>query len=84
MNTETIMNAEQLTSTELATVAETLAAEDHGIGFTPEGLDWSLPIMGKGMLGIFIVTTIIVTVTVVLNKVTAPRKPKEKKDKNSK
>jgi hypothetical protein len=40
--------------------------------------------MGKGMLGIFIVTTIIVTVTVVLNKVTAPRKPKEKKDKNSK
>ena len=84
MNTETIMNAEQLTSPELTTVAETLAAEDHGIGFTPEGLEWSLPIMGKGMLGIFIVTTIIVTVTVVLNKVTAPRKPKEKKDKNSK
>ena len=84
MNTETIMNAEQLTSTELTTVAETLAAEDHGIGFTPDGLEWSLPIMGKGMLGIFIVTTIIVTVTVVLNKVTAPRKPKEKKDKNSK
>jgi hypothetical protein len=82
MNTETIMNAEQLTSTELATVAETLAAEDHGIGFTPDGLEWSLPIMGKGMLGIFIVTTIIVTVTVVLNKATAPRKKnKEKKDK---
>ena len=84
MNTETIMNAEQLTSPELITVEETLAAEDHGIGFTPDGLEWSLPIMGKGMLGIFIVTTIIVTVTVVLNKVTAPRKPKEKKDKNSK
>lgn len=63
------------------TVAETTAVE-HKIGFTPESLEWSLPIMGKGMLGIFIVTTIIVTVTVVLNKATAPRKKnKEKKDK---
>ena len=42
----------------------------------------SLGIMGKGMLGIFIVTSIIVTVTVILNKATAPRKKnKEKKDK---
>lgn len=80
MNTETILSAAELTSPELTTVAETAVAQDHGIGFTPEGLEWSLPIMGKGMLGIFIVTTIIVTVTVVLNKATAPRKPKEKKD----
>lgn len=66
---------------EVTAVAETTAVE-HKIGFTPESLDWSLPIMGKGMLGIFIVTTIIVTVTVVLNKATAPRKKnKEKKDK---
>ena len=46
---------------EVKAVAETTAVE-HKIGFTPESLDWSLPIMGKGMLGIFIVTTIIVTV----------------------
>ena len=66
---------------EVTAVAETTAVE-HKIGFTPESLDWSLPIMGKGMLGFFIVTTIIVTVTVVLNKATAPRKKnKEKKDK---
>lgn len=66
---------------EVTAVAETTAVE-HKIGFTPESLEWSLPIMGKGMLGIFIVTTIIVTVTVVLNKATAPRKKnKEKKDK---
>ena len=66
---------------EVTAVAETTAVE-HKIGFTPESHDWSLPIMGKGMLGIFIVTTIIVTVTVVLNKATAPRKKnKEKKDK---
>ena len=66
---------------EVTAVAETTAVE-HKIGFTPESLEWSLPIMGKGMLGISIVTTIIVTVTVVLNKATAPRKKnKEKKDK---
>ena len=66
---------------EVTAVAETTAVE-HKIGFTPESLEWSLPIMGKCMLGMFIVTTIIVTVTVVLNKATAPRKKnKEKKDK---
>ncbi len=85
MNTESTTNVTELTSAELTTVEETTAVEmttvEHGIGFTPEGLEFSLPIMGKGMLGIFIVTTIIVTVTVILNKATAPRKPKEKKDK---
>ena len=69
-------------STEEVTADAETTAVEHKIGFTPESLEWSLPIMGKGMLGIFIVTTIIVTVTVVLNKATAPRKKnKEKKDK---
>ena len=76
----TVIHDEKSTE-EVTAVAETTAVE-HKIGFTPESLEWSLPIMGKGMLGIFIVTTIIVTVTVVLNKATAPRKKnKEKKDK---
>jgi len=30
----------------------------------------TLPIMGKGMLGIFVVTAVIIVVTVVLNKLT--------------
>ena len=65
---------------ENSTVAEEVSRGD--VGFTPDSLEWSLPIMGQGMLGIFIVTAIIVTVTVVLNKATAPRKKnKEKKDK---
>lgn len=85
MKTESTTNVTELTSAELTTAEETTAVEmttvEHGIGFTPEGLEWSLPIMGKGMLGIFIVTSIIVAVTVVLNKATSPRKPKEKKDK---
>lgn len=39
----------------------------------------SLPFMGKGMLGIFIVTAVIVTIVNALNSI--PEK-KDKKDKN--
>lgn len=84
MYNETTINAAELASPEVAILSETAVAEDNGIGFTPEGLEWSLPIMGKGMLGIFIVTTIIVTVTVVLNKATAPRKPRATKTNKNK
>ena len=34
----------------------------------------SLPIMGKGMLGIFAVTVVIILVVTVLNKVTSGKK----------
>lgn len=37
----------------------------------------ALPIMGKGMLGIFIVTAIIILCVTVLNRITAPKKKKE-------
>ncbi len=36
-----------------------------------EGFADSLPIMGKGMLGIFIVTLVIITVVFILNKITS-------------
>ncbi len=39
--------------------------------FSPEAFVTSLPIMGKGMLGIFIVTAIIVLVIYLLNKITS-------------
>lgn len=84
------MENKELYTEELLTGVETIGAleteettamvERGDIRFAPENLQWSLPIMGKGMLGIFIVTSIIVCSTVVLNKLTAPRK-KEKKDK---
>lgn len=67
---ELLAGEEETTAVE----AEVTTAPRGDVGFTPENLEWSLPIMGKGMLGIFIVTTIIVTVTVVLNKATGPRK----------
>ncbi len=84
------MENKELYTEELLTGVETIGAieteettvqvERGDIRFAPENLQWSLPIMGKGMLGIFIVTAIIVGSTVVLNKFTAPRN-KEKKDK---
>lgn len=84
------MENKELYTEELLTGIETIGAleaeettvqvERGDIRFAPENLQWSLPIMGKGMLGIFIVTAIIVCSTVVLNKLTAPRN-KEKKDK---
>lgn len=37
----------------------------------------TLPVMGKGLLGIFIVTGVIVLCIGILNKVTAPKKEKE-------
>ncbi len=77
---EEITGEELLTGEGEITAVEEVSRGD--VGFTPDSLSWSLPIMGKGMLGIFIVTAIIVIVTVVLNKATAPRKKnKEKKDK---
>jgi len=43
----------------------------------------TLEIFWKGMLGIFIVMGIIYLSVVVLNKVTAPKKPKEKDNKEN-
>lgn len=84
MENKEIYTEELLTGVEtigaIETEETTVQVERGDIGFTPENLSWSLPIMGKGMLGIFIVTSIIVVSTVALNKFTAPRN-KEKKDK---
>jgi len=37
----------------------------------------SLPMMGKGMLGIFVVTIVIILMIALLNKVTAAKKTEE-------
>ena len=84
MENKEIYTEELLTGVETIGVLETeettAQVQRDDIRFAPENLQWSLPIMGKGMLGIFIVTSIIVVSTVLLNKFTAP-KNKEKKDK---
>ena len=53
----------------ITTVATTVAETAAGIGFTPENLAETAPIMGKGMLGIFIVTALIVLVVNALNNI---------------
>ncbi len=65
------------------TIIETTAAVTEaagGIGFTPENLLETAPIMGKGMLGIFIVMGIIILCVSGLNAL-GTRQKKEKKDK---
>lgn len=49
--------------------------------FSIENLLASLPIMGKGMFGIFIVTAVIILVVMALNYTTSPKTDKKKEDK---
>lgn len=44
--------------------------------FTPMGIYDALPIMGKGMLGIFVVTLVIIGIVWCLNFFTSPREKK--------
>jgi len=41
--------------------------------FDPAALAETLPVMGLGMLGTFIVIAIIVVIVAILNKITAPK-----------
>lgn len=61
-----------------ASVAETIATVESGIGFTPENLAETAPIMGKGMLGIFIVMGIIIICVAFLNYVGSPERKRER------
>jgi hypothetical protein len=61
----------------ITTVATTVAETAAGIGFTPENLAETAPIMGKGMLGIFIVMGIIILCVSGLNHIGS--KPKKEK-----
>ncbi len=63
-------------------VAETTEkAMQYEFAFTPDKFIDALPIMGKGMLGIFIVTTVIILVVGALNKLSAPKAKKDKEQK---
>ncbi len=49
------------------------------LGFNPHAFIETLPYMGKGMLGIFIVIGIIIICATILNKLTGKKKPKDDK-----
>ncbi len=65
--------AETVTAEEMATEPTETAAESEsdgdadGLAFRPDTLKNTLPIMGMGMLGIFLVTGVIVLVIMLLN-----------------
>ncbi len=61
---------------EVEAIAEVETTRDY---WTPEGLKESAPIMGKGMLGIFIVMGIVIGCVSLLNNASGPKKKKEKK-----
>ena len=54
--------------TEAETESEAETAYKMNIGFYPETLLNTLPVMGMGMLGIFLVTCVIVLTVVILSK----------------
>ena len=66
-------------------VEESTAAEEIQYEFkvTPENFVDSLPIMGTGMLGIFIVMGVIIACVASLNKVTSSDKKAKKKEKKN-
>ena len=61
---------------EVEAITEVATTRDY---WTPEGLKESAPIMGKGMLGIFIVMGIVIACVSILNNASGPKKKKEKK-----
>ncbi len=61
---------------EVEAITEVETTRDY---WTPEGLKESAPIMGKGMLGIFIVMGIVIACVSILNNASGPKKKKEKK-----
>ena len=70
INTESTETANELENTTEVVGVETFPAENNQF----ENMVYTLPMMGKGMLGIFIVTVIIVTGVIILNKVTGSKK----------
>ncbi len=72
-NAEDILGAVEstgvVTTSNTETIEETAAAASNW-----ENFQKTLPIMGKGMLGIFIVTAVIILTVTILNKVTNIKK----------
>ena len=87
METTTIIETTAPVAEEIVLLAEDAVAEVEATEtveatrdyWTPEGLKESAPIMGKGMLGIFIVMGIVIACVSILNNASGPKKNKEKK-----
>lgn len=77
------MNSTEITTVAIEEISELTTLETVeivGVETFPEGnnqvdnMVYTLPMMGKGMLGIFLVTVIIIASVAILNKVTSGKK----------
>ena len=61
-------------TTVITEVATTVAEMQYEFAVTPENLAQTVPIMGKGMIGIFIVMGIIILCVTLLNNLGSPER----------
>lgn len=74
---EIVLFAAEEASEETATEAATVVADEKDSFITPDAFLVSLPYVGKGMFGIFLVTALIIGSVALLNKLTNPKKKKD-------
>ena len=66
-----------------AVIAETTTEMEYQFAVTPENLAQTAPIMGKGMLGIFVVMGIIILCVTLLNNLGSPERQQKKEAKKA-
>lgn len=66
-----------------AAVAEATTGMEYKFALTPENLAQTAPIMGKGMVGIFIVMGIIILCVTLLNHFGSPERKQKKEAKKA-
>ncbi len=70
-------------TTMITEVATTVAEMQYKFAVTPENLAQTVPIMGKGMIGIFIVMGIIILCVTILNNLGSPERKQKKEAKKA-
>ncbi len=70
-------------TTLITEVATTVAEMQYEFAVTPENLSQTVPIMGKGMIGIFIVMGIIILCVTLLNNLGSPERKQKKEAKKA-
>jgi Na+-transporting methylmalonyl-CoA/oxaloacetate decarboxylase gamma subunit len=70
-------------TTVITEVATTVAEMQYEFAVTPENLSQTVPIMGKGMVGIFIVMGIIILCVTLLNHFGSPDRKAKKEAKKA-
>lgn len=67
----------------VATIEEATTEMEYQFAVTPENLAQTAPIMGKGMIGIFIVMGIIILCVSLLNNLGSPERKQKKEAKKA-